>query len=257
MNTNKLLKTYDLVASSESIEIKVPSNSSSIFTLNPYFITGLTEAEGSFSIKHKDKKAKYNINLSLRFKITMLAYETELLTMVKSYFGCASLSIAKDGTVNCEIKDIKSINKYLLPHFWDYPLRGTKYLYFLSFKEAMYLINSKEHLTKEGLDKVIEISYNMNSYRKFLVEYSPNHTIKGSPEYIPIYGDYINGFIAGDGCLALNLKDVNFGRMSLQISQHKHNKLLLFSIAEYFNSTYKIYYHDINSLQLTLSVIKL
>lgn len=48
---------------------------------------------------------------------------------------------------------------------------------------------------------------------------------------MPINGHYINGFIAGDGCLAFNTKDVNFGRMSWQISQHNNNKLLLLSIA--------------------------
>jgi hypothetical protein len=74
---------------------------------------------------------------------------------------------------------------------------------------------------------------------------------------MPINGHYINGFIAGDGCLAFNTKDVNFGRMSLQISQHKNNKSLLLSIARYFKSSNKVYYHDINSLQVTLSGSKL
>jgi hypothetical protein len=75
--------------------------------IDPYFITGLTEAEGSFSIiKKKDIRAKYNINLGLRFKITMLVNETELLNMVKSFFKCGSLNIGKDGTISFEVKDI-------------------------------------------------------------------------------------------------------------------------------------------------------
>lgn len=97
----------------------------------------------------------------------------------------------------------------------------------------------------------------MNSYREFLEEYSPNHILEKSSEYIPINGNYINCFIAGDGCLAFNTKDKNFARMYLQISQHKHNKLLLLFIDNYFKSPSKIYYHDTNSLQLTLAGIKL
>ena len=45
--------------------------------------------------------------------------------------------------------------------------------------------------------------------------------------------------------------------MSLQISQHRHNKFLLLSIAKYFKSSSKVYYHDTNSIQLTIAGIKL
>jgi hypothetical protein len=226
--------------------------------MDPYFITGLTEAEGSFSIiKIKDKRAKYNTNVHLRFKITMLTNETELLTMVKSFFKCGTNVIGKNDTISFEVKDINSLNKYIIPHFSNYPLRGTKYLDFLTFKEALEIIISKEHLTKEGLKKIIDMSLNMNSYRKLPQEYRPVHTIENNSLYIPINGHYINGFIAGDGCLALNTKDKGFARMSLQISQHKNNKMLLCSIANFFKSPTKIYYHEINSVQITLSGIKL
>lgn len=226
--------------------------------IDPYFITGLIEAEGSFSItKHKDNRAKDKVNIGLSFRITMLSNEIELLNMVKAFFCCGHLSLEdKRGAMTFAVRDINSINNIIIPHFSNYPLRGTKHLDFLSFKKAIDLINSKEHLTKEGIDKIIRISNNMNSYRESIVEYSPDHTIEDSAEYIPIDGNYINGFIAGDGCLAFNTKDVNFARMSLQISQHKCNKLLLLSIAKFFKYPHKIYYHDINSLQITLSGIK-
>jgi hypothetical protein len=227
-------------------------------SLDPYFITGLTEAEGSFSIiKIKDKRAKYDINVSLRFKITMMTNETSLLYKIKSFFECGNIFLGKDGSISFEVKDIYSINKYIVPHFCNYPLRGTKYLDFITFKESVDIINCKEHLTIEGINQIIEMSINMNSYRKFSVEYSPIHTIGSNYEYIPINGHYINGFIAGDGCLSLTTKDINFCRMSLQISQHKNNRLLLSSIANYFKSPNKIYSHDINSIQVTLSGIKL
>jgi hypothetical protein len=44
--------------------------------------------------------------------------------------------------------------------------------------------------------------------------------------------------------------------MSLQISQHKNNKLLLLSIANYLKSSNKVYDHDTDSIQLTLTGIK-
>jgi hypothetical protein len=187
----------------------------------------------------------------------MLVNETELINMVKHFFGCGNILIGKDDSISFIVKDKDSINKYILPHFTQCPLRGTKHLDFLSFKKAADIINSKKHLTEKGINEIIEISNNMNNYREFTVDYCPIHTIENNPEYIPINGDYINGFIAGDGCLSLKTKDVGFGTMSLQITQHKYNRLLLLSIAKYFKSPNKIYYHDIDSLQVTLSGIKL
>jgi hypothetical protein len=97
----------------------------------------------------------------------------------------------------------------------------------------------------------------MNSFIIHSNEYYPDHTLETSLSYIPLNGHYINGFIAGDGCLYLNLKNKNFCRMVLQITQHIKNRLLLVSIAKYFNSPSRVYPHSSSSLQLTLSGIKI
>jgi hypothetical protein len=62
--------------------------------LDPYSINGLIEAEVSFSIiKLEDKRTKYDVNVGLRFEISMLANETQLLNMVKSFFCCSNIFI--------------------------------------------------------------------------------------------------------------------------------------------------------------------
>ena len=239
------------------IEISIPKLDKQA-KLDPNFVTGLVEAEGSFSItKHSDIRAKHNVTIGLRFKLTMLSNEIDLLEGLKLFFRCGFITVNKGGSVDFLVRDIKSLNEIIIPHFVNYPLRGTKYLDFLSFKDAMGLIKNKEHLTEVGIDKLIKISTSMNSIRIHEEFYAPIHAIEGNLKYIPISGDYINGFIAGDGCLSLNINKVNFGRMSLQISQHKNNKLLLYSIAKYFKSPNKVYYHDTDSLQITLSGHKL
>jgi len=75
--------------------------------LDPFFVTGLTEAEGSFSItKHKDARARFGLTTSLRFKITMLANELELLEKVKAFFGVGSIVIDdKAGSVDYIVRD--------------------------------------------------------------------------------------------------------------------------------------------------------
>lgn len=229
------------------------------FKLNPNFITGLTEAEGCFSICLFNNKKNFKRYARLEFTIKMLENETELLSMVKSFFNCGVLwHYRKDGTVRFRVQDINSINNKIIPHFIKYPLRGTKYLDFISFKEAFHIIESKEHLAEEGLNKLYVLSKGMNTGRKFSIEdlYSPDHTKENNIHYIPIDGHYINGFIAGDGCLSLNMGKI-FGAMSLCISQHINNRLLMESIAKYFKSLSKVYLGRPKYIQISLCGVQL
>jgi len=79
----------------------------------------------------------------------MLNNEVKLLKMVKSFFNCGVLRKNNNGTVDFEKKnDFSYLKTILIPHFLKYPLRGTKYLDFLSFKdkEASHIFENREHL---------------------------------------------------------------------------------------------------------------
>lgn len=226
------------------------------FKLNPNFITGLTEAEGCFSVGvYKNKKARFKRSVKLEFTIKMLDNETELLTMVEFFFNCGKLwHYPKDNSVRFRIHNISSIKNKIIPHFLKYPLRGTKYLDFLYFKEALDIIESKEHLTDEGLNKLSILSKSMNKGREFSANdyYSPNHTKENCINYMPIDGHYINGFIEGDGSLILQLGKV-FGIMRLCITQHINNRALMDSIAKYFKSSSNVYLGRPYDVQIILS----
>lgn len=81
------------------------------------------------------------------------------------------------------------------------------------------------------MNKLYDLSKGMNTKRKFSADdYSPNQTKENNTYYMPLNGLYINGFIAGDGCLVLYLGRLT---MHLSISQH-NNRLLMESLANYF-----------------------
>lgn len=235
----------------------MPNNKNNI--LNPNFVTGLTDAEGCFLIlSPKNNKTNSKVYFSLKYKISMLNNEVELLKMVKSFFDCGVLRQNKNGTTDFEINDFSSLKIVLIPHFLKYPLRGTKYLDFLSFKEASLIFDKGEHLKEEGINKLCLLKKNMNIQRDFsqFNSYSPNHTKENNINYIPINGHYVNGFIAGDGCLTLDMGK-HFGYMHLSISQHKNNRLLMESIANYFKSPLKVYPGRSEDLQIHLRGVSL
>lgn len=49
------------------------------------------------------------MSIGLRFKISMLANETDLMRKVHSFFGFGTLGINKDGTVDFMVKDLSNL----------------------------------------------------------------------------------------------------------------------------------------------------
>jgi hypothetical protein len=99
----------------------------------------------------------------------------------------------------------------------------------------------------------------MNTQRDFsqFGYYAPSHTKGNNINYIPISGHYINGFIAGDGCLTLSTGNNHFGSMHLSISQHIDNRYLMENIANYFDPSIKVRLGRSKDLQIHLRSISL
>lgn len=57
---------------------------------------------------------------------------------------------------------MEDITTVILPHFVKYPLITQKLGDFLLFKSVLDMINGKEHLTMEGLQKIVSIKASVN-----------------------------------------------------------------------------------------------
>lgn len=60
------------------------------------------------------------------------------------------------------VADQKQLMNVIIPHFDKYPLLTKKRADFILFKSIVKLILNKEHLTTEGLNKIISIRASMN-----------------------------------------------------------------------------------------------
>ena len=54
----------------------------------------------------------------------------------------------------------------------------------------MSIFEQKTNRTEEGFKLLVNLSYNMNRYRKDYIYFPPSHTIKDSHDYIPISGHF-------------------------------------------------------------------
>jgi hypothetical protein len=116
-----------------------------------WFFTGFTEAEGCFNINIYKTKAG-NLTAKLRFSIAVMENDLELLTLFKTYLNCGIISKPRsNGMVHFTVSKISDINTIIIPHFKNYPLRGTKFQDYNSWCLAAEIITSKSHLTSEGI----------------------------------------------------------------------------------------------------------
>jgi len=70
-------------------------------------------------------------------------------------------------TVTLAITKTSDLIEVIIPFFEKYPVQGLKSLDFSDFKKVAMMIGAKEHLTIQGLNRILEIKLNMNKHREW------------------------------------------------------------------------------------------
>ena len=116
---------------------------------------------------------------------------------------------------------------------------------YILFKQAFNIIQSGEHLTMDGLLKIIAIKASMNNgLSNQLKEYFPNLT----PTLRPVIEDqeipdphWLAGFTSGEGCFRIRVTKSSTVKTGFQvqlifmITQHSRDEQLIRSFVTYFN----------------------
>ena len=121
-------KMKSLVYNIDSLKKYYTKLSNKQGSLEPYWITGFSDGEGSFSLRTTiDKSRRINVRVIPIFSIELHIRDIEVLNKIKDYF--------KVGSVQLRLKDNKETGIYavnsvffkelttvILPHFKKYPL---------------------------------------------------------------------------------------------------------------------------------------
>lgn len=84
-----------------------------------------------------------------------------LLELIKTSLGVGSITKQGPKSIQYRVTSIKDL-KVIISHFDKYPLMTNKWADFELFKQAVELIERGEHLTTEGLKKLVSIKASMN-----------------------------------------------------------------------------------------------
>lgn len=112
------------------------------------------------------------------------------------------------------------------------------------FKQAFELISRKEHLTKEGLTKILGIRASVNNGLSDGLKASfPNIVPVARPQVeLPTYINpyWLAGFTSGEGCFFVSYSQSSsykFGhrvQLSFRLSQHSRDAQLMKSLVQHF-----------------------
>ena len=217
--------------------------------LDPYFVSGFSDAEASFIILIlKEPKNVTHWTVKPRFSIGLHKKDREILDLIKSYFGeVGTISAQSKDSVQYRVASLKDLNDIIIPHFEKYPLITQKKADFILFKQIIDLINNKEHLTLEGLHKIMALKGSLNLGLSEELKQNFPDIIKIERPLVEnqkiMNPNWLTGFSSGEGCFHVKIKSCAASKSKLgfqisllfKISQHVRDKELMKSFIDYLD----------------------
>ena len=142
-------------------------------SLDAKWVVGFTDGEGCFHIAiNQIPEMSLGWQVLPEFRIVQHEKDEEVLRKIKDYFGFSDVKVNRSdihGTrKEFRFRGLENLNK-LVKFFKENPLMSEKRKNFEIFSEVIELMNAKEHLRKEGLDKIAKLISEMN--RKPAIKY--------------------------------------------------------------------------------------
>lgn len=220
--------------------------------LSPWFITGFSDAEGSFVVTIlKNPRYKIGWNVQARFQIKLHEKDRALLLLIQNYFdNIGYISKINDtSTVEFRVSKIGSLNNIIIPHFEKYPLISNKYKDFIIFKQIVSLMTENKHTTLEGLREILEYRASLNwglskSLKESFPSIVPVKRVEIDDKLLSnLSSDWVAGFSAGESNFFITISGTKVW-LRFSIAQDSRDILLLKSLIEFFSCGYLAQYKN-------------
>ena len=141
--------------------------------LNPNWISGFTDGEGTFYVGiYKNPTMKNGFQVLPEFRIVQHKVDTKVLYAIKKFFSCGVVRVNHGDRNEIRIRNFDCLKNKIIPFFEKYPLHTKKKYDFLKFKKIISLMDKGEHLSKEGIEKIFKIAEKMNTANKEITKHN-------------------------------------------------------------------------------------
>ena len=134
------------------------------------YLIGFIEGEGCFYASIvPSKETTFGWQVIHFFKVSQNPCGKNVLLKLQQRLGCGYLkqnagSLSKDKSLAFVVRNIRDLQDKVVPF-----LEGKliiKNEVFSKFKSILDLVHAKKHLTKKGVEQVIELAYSMNTKKR-------------------------------------------------------------------------------------------
>ena len=128
-----------------------------------YYLAGFTDGEGSFNVSFRLRQDYKQVpwKVSLCFNISQK--DKVILALFKRHLNCGTLRQRKDGIWYYEVNNLNAIIQNVIPFFRKFRfLSAKKKRDFSKFCQITEILSKGEHLTEDGIRKILEIRREMN-----------------------------------------------------------------------------------------------
>jgi hypothetical protein len=177
------------------------------------------------------------------FIIVLHKKDEILLKELQNFFGVGRVYKHGQTGIQYQVNSIIEL-QLIIKHFDKYPLLTKKRIDFLLFKDIVSIISQKEHLTPEGIFKLVSIRATLN---KGLSESLKGHfsDVKPVPRPLvyfnnPIQEQWLAGFTSGEGCFYVKITKAKTKigervQLIFQLTQHIRDEELIRSLIQYLD----------------------
>lgn len=249
MSNKIIIKNNSYLTESEStLKEDKTINSAPHSDCFPQWFSGFSDGESNFTIGiSKNNKLRTGWRIKCSFQIHLHIKDLGLLIRIKSFLGVGEI-YEKENTALYQVTSLKEL-LVIIEQFDKYRLITQKRADFELFKQAVEILSRKEHLTDEGLHKIVSLKASLNNgLSKELQAEFPDITPELRPEVLQIpeniegfiEPNWLSGFTAAEGCFLVwfrksaTNKIGSAVRLRFQLSQHSRDEVLVKSFVKYF-----------------------
>jgi hypothetical protein len=145
------------------------TNTYDFMNLQTQWIVGFVDGEGCFHIGvNKNPTMTCGYQVLPEFTVTQHENNIKVLYALKSYFGCGVVRVNHGDRYCYRVRGFDHLKQIIIPFFEKHKLLTTKRIDFEKFRTVVLMMDKKQHLIPDGLQKISEIQQTMNRKAKNL-----------------------------------------------------------------------------------------
>lgn len=131
--------------------------------LDAQWIVGFVDGEGCFHVSinpHPEMTA--GAQVLPEFTVVQHERDVQVLHALKAYFGCGVVRRNNGDRMAYRVRGHDHLSKNIIPFFEKHLLKSRKRVEFIKFREVVNLMSQGGHLTKDGVERIRDITEQMN-----------------------------------------------------------------------------------------------